>query len=528
MLTVGSLKKSFLSTPLFKDVSFSIVEGDHIGLVGSNGCGKSTILKILMGLEEPDEGDINIQRGIKLGYVPQQPEYTQDITVAQELKKAFPALLDMERQMDMLLAAGDDKSHAQYDRLMEKYEREGGYQYENKLAAFADQLGLTPKLNHSIRTLSGGEKNIMELTKAVATEPDILVLDEPGNHLDFKGLEKLEYFLRCYNRAFIMVAHDRYLLDQTVNKVLDLDHGVLSSYTGNYSAYRQQKVQAQLAAQATYENNQKEVKRMEEMVKRFTIWARESGNIKLGRQAKSKQKALERMQKVERPAQTKDIQAEFKVSNRSGLIVLDVKSYEKSFGERILFKNAYLRLHNGDKLALIGPNGCGKSTFIKEVLTQANWENERLRLGPSVKIGYYSQHHADNLNLENTLEQELIDSLNINRQQAHALAGRFGFDWDDLDKKIAPLSGGEKARIQLMKLIGGKSNFLILDEPTNHLDIPAKEKLEEALEAYEGSILFITHDRYFLRRIASRIVVVEDQKLKEFEGDAEESLIYLE
>jgi ATPase subunit of ABC transporter with duplicated ATPase domains len=481
-----------------------------------------------MGLETADAGDINKQRGIVFGYVPQQPEFAEDITVAEELKKAFPELQAIEARMAELDGRTDAKAHDEYDRLMEEFECKGGYQYESKLESVADQLGLTPKLSSKVKTLSGGERNLLGLTKAVAVEPDILILDEPGNHLDFKGLEKLETFLSNYTGAFIMVAHDRYLLDQTVGKIFDLDHGVLSSYTGNYSAYREQKLQTQIAAQAAYENNQKEVRRMEAMVKRLQIWARESGNTKIGNTYRNKKHILERMERKEKPPETKAIQADFQPRDRSGLIALDVKGYEKSFGDKTLFRGADLRLHSGDKVALIGPNGCGKSTLVKSIVAEAHWEHPVMRVGPSIRIGYYSQHHEDNLDFNHTIESELMNALEIGSREAFGLATRFNFTWEDMSKKIGPLSGGEKSRIQLAKLIGGKANFLILDEPTNHLDIPAKEQLEEALDAFDGSILFITHDRFFLRKIANRVVVVENKKIREFYGDFEESLVYAE
>lgn len=524
LLTVSNLKKSFYGAPVLKDVSFNIEEGDHVGLVGGNGSGKSTILRLVQGLEEPDNGGICKSKNLKIGYVPQQPEFTEDITVADELKKAFPEMLELEAKMAALDGRYDAKAHDEYDRLLQQYERKGGYEYEAKAEAAADRLGLGDKLTSKIKDLSGGERNLLGLAKAVAAEPDLLLLDEPGNHLDFSGLKKLELFLQNCPCAFLIVAHDRYLLDKTVDKIFDLEGGVLSAFGGNYSSYREQKVQAQIAAQAAYGNNQKEIRRMEEMVKRLRLWARDTGFTKIGNAYRNKQHILDRMERVEKPVEAKVIQADLHTPNRSGLIVLDVKNYSKSFGDLSLFKDASLQLYKGDKVALMGANGCGKSTFIKSVLAEANWDHPIMRIGPSIRIGYYSQHHEDNLNFKRTIEDELIESIEIGRKEAFALAGRFGFGWGDMQKKIGPLSGGEKSRVQLAKLIGSKANFLILDEPTNHLDIPAKEKLEEALEDFDGSILFVSHDRFFLRRIANRIVIVENKAIREFYGELNDVL----
>ena len=526
-LDVQNLSKSFAGEVILEGVSFTVERGEKVGLIGANGSGKTTILKLVMGLEIAEDGAIAKARGVKLGYLPQQAEHRPDSTVKDELLRVFDTIRELEGELAALESSMADsgprgessKTLAEtdhYGRLLEEFEQLGGYSYEYKINTVAEGLGLTRLLDRQIDTLSGGEKNIVALARVLLDEPDILLLDEPGNHLDFEGLAWLEKFLRASPNSTIIVSHDRYLLDRVVDRILEIEDNRVTGYHGNYSAYRAEKLKFILNQKAAFSAQQKEIKRLEEMIKRFELWARIVDNPRHAVQARNKQKMLDRMERIKRPdLDGKRIEPRFQINHRSGNVTLELNRYSRSFGENVLFHETDLLLSFGDRVGLVGPNGSGKSTLFKDIVADAGWENPRVRIGPRTKVGYYSQEH-ETLTPERTILDEVCIEGRLTREKGFGVLSRFLFRWENMNQKVETLSGGEKSRIQLAKIVISGSNLLLLDEPTNHLDVYSREKVEEE---FEGSLFIISHDRYFLNRIIDRIVELRDRRFVEYPGD---------
>ena len=515
ILEAHKVNKHYDADPVLQDLSFKITKGEKIGLIGANGCGKSTLLKLIAGIEHLNAGTIVRVNGASVGYLAQALEYGADNTVYQEILTVFGEVNAIAAQLQTLeeqMADGDVRSLEQYGRLTAEFERLGGYDCEHRIAAVVHGLGIVALQDRSVAALSGGEKNIVALAKILLQEPDILLLDEPANHLDFEGLEWLENFLKDCDRTVVLVSHNRYLLDRVVQRVFEIEDRKLTEYGGNYSTYRAAKMKNLLVQRASYDDQQKEIERLEIMIERFKLWGQHH-------YAKNKQRMLDRMERIDKPdLDRQGIDPHFALAQRSGRIALELKGYAKAYGDQVLFENADLHLAFGDRVALLGPNGTGKTSLFKDIVERAAWDHPTLRLGPKIRIGYYAQEH-ETLNPENSIMDEIRQQGGVSPDQAFALLSRFLFEREDMGKKVGNLSGGEKSRVQLAKLMLSDANFLLLDEPTNHLDIQSREEVEEALEEFEGTILVISHDRYFLDRIVERVVEVDNLGLRPYAGN---------
>ena len=528
VLDINNIGKSYLSEPILERISCKLEQGEKIGLIGANGCGKSTLLKLIAGVEDPSTGVITRPTGATVGYLAQEMEYGQERTVRQEILSVFADIEELSSRLKTLeQTMADPQSDArqqqraldQYSHLAAEFERLGGYTVEHRVDAVLDGLRLAGRQDQPVASLSGGEKNIVALAKVLLEEPDILLLDEPANHLDFEGLDWLENFLNNSDRTVVLVSHNRYLLDRVVGSILEIENGQLTRYAGNYSWYRAEKMKNLLAQQAAYQDQQKEICRLEEMIVRFERWASMTNDPRQARRAKNKQRTLDRMDKIDRPdLDPQRIDPAFAASTRGGDIALELKGYSRSFGDRILFDRVDLHLSSGDRVGLLGPNGTGKSTLFRDIVGQAAWDDPVLRVGPRVRIGYYSQEH-ETLDPRRTIMRELLELPGVTRDRAFSVLSRFLFRWEDMDRVINTLSGGEKSRVQLAKLMISDVNLLLLDEPTNHLDVFSRERVEEALEEFAGALLVISHDRYFLDRIVGRIVEIDNPCLREYPGD---------
>ena len=522
ILELHHIAMAYGAQDVLLDVSFKINKGEKVGLIGDNGCGKSTILKLIAGIETPVSGTVSKVKGISTGYLAQHLKFQAGRRVEEEIASVFEAVNQMQRKMRKLEAqmanGASDQINAvmeQYGRLQEAFERADGYACQAKIDAVIDGLGIGAWRDQSIDVLSGGEKNLVGLAKILLGEPDLLLLDEPGNHLDFEGLAWLEAFLQNLDRTVILVSHDRYMLDRVVNRIVEVEDGKASTYMGNYSAYRAEKMRQLLLQKATYDNQQKEIQRLEEMIKRFELWGGEK-NI---RRARNKGKMLDRIDRIHRPVMDRQrIDPAFGAIQGSGKIALELRNYGRKAGERTLFRDVDLLVQSGERVGLVGDNGTGKSMLFKDIVAEAAWEHPTMRIGPRIQLGYYAQEH-ETLNDNRTILEEICLSGELNRDQGGGVLSRFLFGWRDLDKKVGNLSGGEKSRVQLACLMVSGANMLLLDEPTNHLDIASREQVEDALEDFDGTLIVISHDRYFLDKIAERVIEVRDLNLESHAGN---------
>ncbi|MBT3272080.1 MAG: ABC-F family ATP-binding cassette domain-containing protein, partial [Spirochaetales bacterium] len=417
-----------------------------------------------------------------------------------------------------------DRLLIDYQNARDEYDAMDGDEAAVRSEKLLESFGLSGKIHQAVSTLSGGERNILSLAQASLSRPDLLILDEPGNHLDYIGLAWLEEFLRSFAGAVLLVSHNRYLLDRVANQILELENGKITEYSGNYSHYRRSKLQQLVATQADYTANQKRLAQLEALVKRFEEIARRTADPAWGKRLRARRTQLgkEREQAVEKPElDTRSMAVELSRGNTKADIALQINSYSKKFGENIILDSADLQFSCGERVALIGPNGSGKTTLLKDIVSKASWDDKILRVGPSLTIGYCAQNQ-EVFNPENTMLEEFIDLGTQNRKNTYALLSKFLFKWEEIDKKIRSLSGGEMNRLQLARLVILGANFLILDEPTNHLDIGSREAIEESLEEFQGTLLVVSHDRYFLDKIADRIVEIRDKKLKIFDGNFSE------
>ena len=527
LLELNRLSKHYDAEPVLQDLALKINRGEKVGLIGANGCGKSTLLKLVAGLEHPTSGTIARPKGTTVGYLAQTLECAENRTLVEEVTQAFAAINQMGDRLQALEEAmADPAAEARLEDLLKRYselsarfEQLGGYTLEHRIDAVLLGLGLETKRHRPLTALSGGEKNIVALAKVLLLEPDILLLDEPANHLDFDGLEWLETFLRNYDKTFILVSHNRYLLDRTVERIVELEDRQVTSYPGNYSLYRAEKMRATLRQKAAYDDQQKEIGRLQQMIKRYEHWGRLSDNPAHARRARNTARIIERMDKVDRPQmERRHIAPAFAEGQRSGHIALELKSYNRRFGQQLLFDNAQLLVASGERVGLLGPNGSGKSTLLKDIVAQAAWDHPALRIGPKIRLGYYDQQHQT-LDPQRSIAETVQHYAGLARQEAFVLLHRFLFAWEEMDKKVEVLSGGEKARVQLARLTASDANFLLLDEPTNHLDLSSREQVEEALEEYTGTLLVVSHDRYFLDRVVDRIVEIDGGDFKSYPGD---------
>ena len=524
ILACQNIEKSFDGELLLHDVNFHIEEREKAALIGINGAGKSTLLKIIVGEISPDEGQVILAKGKTIGYLAQHQEISSQLSIYDSLLEMKQHVLDMERGMreleeEMKHAEGENLSRIMesYSRLTQKFEQENGYAYKSEITGVLKGLGFEEKdFDKMVSTLSGGQKTRVALGRLLLSSPDIILLDEPTNHLDMESISWLETYLLNYPGAVFIVSHDRYFLDKVVTKIIELDNTKATVFSGNYSAYSEKKAQLRKAAYQAYLNQQQEIKHQEEVIAKLRQFNRE----KSIRRAESREKMLEKIEVLEKPTETDAaMRISLKPRITSGNDVLTVEHLSKSFPSLPLFKDLNFTVKRGEKVAIIGNNGTGKTTILKILNHLLPPDEGSFRLGSKVHIGYYDQEHHV-LHMEKTVFEEISDDYpKLTNTEIRNLLAAFLFTGDDVFKPISALSGGERGRVSLAKLMLSEANFLILDEPTNHLDIISKEILEDALNNYEGTVLYVSHDRYFINRTATRILELTNQKLVNYIGN---------
>ncbi|MDE5931654.1 MAG: ATP-binding cassette domain-containing protein, partial [Lachnospiraceae bacterium] len=526
ILSVNHIHKSFQEVPVLRDVSFHIEEYDKAAIVGINGAGKTTLLRIIMGELSADEGIVTLSKDRTVGYLSQHQAVSSENTIYDELLSVRQSIIELEQRMRSVELEMKNASEDKLSKLMEHYanlthafESANGYAYRSELTGVLKGLGFEEnEFSKPIETLSGGQKTRVALGKLLLQKPDLIILDEPTNHLDMSSIAWLETYLLNYKGAVIIVSHDRYFLDRIAGKVIELDNTKATVFTGNYSAYASKKEMLRLAEYNAYMNQQREIKHQEAVIEKLRSFNREK-SIK---RAESREKMLNKIDVLEKPVEIRsDMKLHLEPRILSGNDVLRVEDISKSFGSLNLFTQLSFEIKRGEHVAIIGDNGTGKTTILKIINELLSPDGGQLRLGTNVEIGYYDQEHHV-LHAEKTLFEEISDDYPyLNNTEIRNTLAAFLFTGDDVFKKISSLSGGERGRLSLAKLMLSESNFLILDEPTNHLDIMSKEILESALNAYTGTVLYVSHDRYFINKTASRILELSNQTLTEYMGNYE-------
>ena len=528
-IELNKIKKNYGLRNVLDGFSLQLKTGERVALIGQNGSGKSTILKIIAKQESIDSGTINMRSGAKIGILNQIYENEkEDISVEDFLYKSFEEILKIEKKLNKLetqmsTEANTDKLEKlinEYGRTQERFSLIGGYEIQEKFNKICSRFYINKDLlKQNYNLLSGGEKTRVNLAKLLLTQPDILLLDEPTNHLDIHSLEFLEELILKYKGTVLIVSHDRYFLDKVINKTVLLENGKENIYYGNYSYFLKEDERRTLTQFENYKNQQKQIEKMKESITTLRKFGELAGNEMFFKRAKNIEKRLEKMEIIDRvDLNKKALDLKFNIKSRSGNDVLKIENLEKKFDQKVIFKDANLTLNYGEKVALIGENGSGKSTLIKIILGQDINFDGKLKLGTAIKFGYISQNiiFEDN---DKTVLDYFLEGNNFSETEARNKLARYGFRQENVFKRIGKLSGGEKVRIILMKLIQKDINFLILDEPTNHIDIDTREILEEALKEYKGTVLFISHDRFFINAIANRILNIEDCKIKSYYGN---------
>ncbi|WP_311492282.1 ribosomal protection-like ABC-F family protein [uncultured Anaerococcus sp.] len=515
VLNVSNLAKSYPNKTIFDGLSFNLEKGDKAGLVGLNGAGKSTLFNILTGRLRPDDGKIFIPQDVKVGYLEQILSLDSDMTIYDYCLSVFEGLIQLEAEIrdlekKMSTETDPDKLAAimdEYTRKSESYHSENGYAIESELEGTLSAMGFAKEdFNKKISDLSGGQKARVELAGLLLEKPDLLLLDEPTNHLDIKAINFLETFIKNYKGTAIIISHDRYFLDATVNRMMVLEYGKLSTYSGNYTVFMEKRKKDREVRIHQYKSQQKEIERQEEIIDRL----KNLGGSKRKRgisQSRSRQKLLDKMERIEKPIELSDtMNLKFTPRIQSGMDVLKVEDLRMSFDDREIFKNISFDIYRNERAAIIGDNGVGKTTLFKIVLGELFQDGGKAKMGESVNVGYFDQEQKS-LNLENTIFDEIRDAFPmLTNFEIRSYLAKFMFYDTDVFREISELSGGERARISLLKLMISDCNFILMDEPTNHLDIDSKEILEDAILDFEGTCLIISHDRYFLNKIATKIL----------------------
>lgn len=515
VLKINGLSKSFGIKTVFENVSFEVRSGERIGLVGANGAGKTTLLRCLMGQEDYDKGSVSTSPGAVIGYLRQDFNYESQ-TLREEMELAWKDVLYYKDKLAELArkleTSHDEELVAAYGRTEERFEYLGGYDYESTTRKILTGLGFSDAdWDRDIHGFSGGQKVRINLAAAFVRHPDFLFLDEPTNHLDMGMLEWLEEYLRSYRGGILMVSHDRYFLDATTTGIIDLENHQTHTYRGNYTQFTKVKALNEEAQERAYEKQQEHIRETEEYIRKY------KAGIK-AKQARGRQSQLDRLERIEKPIHRQSLHFQFEKPAECAEKVLDVMHVTSSYGDHVIFKDLTMHIKKGESVGLIGPNGAGKSTLLKLIVGDKRADGGFIQIGNRVKPGYYSQE-LDRLNSEYTVLEQIENDFDMGEREARNLLGMFLFRGDDVFKPVSLLSGGERARLTLLMLFLEKPNFLILDEPTNHLDIPTREIMEQALAAFGGTSLIVSHDRYFLDRVTTRILEMENGKLTEYLGN---------
>ena len=521
-IAISGLVKEFeVGKKILDGLTFQVDSGERVGLLGKNGCGKTTLLRILTGQLDWDEGEVVLAPDKRVGLISQIPVYPAGYTVEDVLDTAFRPLREMEEEMEQLAARmerGEDPALLRrYDQLTAAFEAGGGYDTDTRKNKVCSGLQIGPGMREQLfDRLSGGEKTRVNLGRLILEDTDILLLDEPTNHLDLKATEWLEEYLDKFKGTVLAVSHDRWFLDRVVDRVIEIQEGKAEFYSGNYSFYVVEKERRYQEKLKQYEKEQAKIQQLEKAAEQLRIWAY-SGNDKIFKRAQSMEKRIERMRTTDRPTRERKMEVRFGEREFRGDEVLTIKGLSKSFGQRALFSGVDLEVVGGERIALLGDNGTGKSTLIKILMGEEGPDQGKIRMGPTVKIGYLPQIiHFDHP--ERSLLDTMLYELDCTAQTARNRLASFKFRGEDVFKPVSALSGGEQSRLRLCMLMDEKINLLILDEPTNHLDIQSREWIEEAVEEYEGNLLFVSHDRYFIDRFATRVWVLEDGQVTDFRG----------
>ncbi|OUP80075.1 ABC transporter ATP-binding protein [Anaeromassilibacillus sp. An172] len=523
VLSVHNLEMSFSERVLFSQVSFDIEASDKVGFIGVNGVGKTTLFKILCGKMEQTGGDFFTSKNLKIGYMEQHACSNSENTVYNELLSVFPHLIRMEEEIDRLnldleMGRSDEKTIMRHTELSEQFAAMDGLVYKSRTASALTGLGFKQEdFNMPVKKLSGGQRSKLSLAKLLLSGSDIILLDEPTNHLDINSVGWLESFIRDFKGAAIIISHDRYFLDTVTNKTMELEHEKLQMYKGNYTEFIRKKEEAKKAAENKYKKDMAEIKRIEGIIEQQKRWNREK-NIKT---AESKQKEIDRIKEnlVVPESELENIKFKFQPNTESGNDVLMCEGVSKTFGEKKIFENVNMHIRKGEKVFIVGSNGCGKTTLFRIIMGTVPADRGEIDFGAKVETEYFDQMQ-ENLNMEKTAMDEIWDEYpKMTQTQVRTSLGAFLFKGDEVFKPINQMSGGERARVSLLKLMLGGGNFLLLDEPTNHLDTTSREALEESLKSYEGTMLIISHDRYFINKLSDRILELKPEGMTEYLGN---------
>jgi len=537
ILNINNLKKEYGIETVLKDFSLNVNEGESVALIGPNGSGKTTIFQIITGREHYSDGTVSVRNDIEVGYLDQLPDFKSELSIYQELEKVFAEVKQQIKKMKKLeekithhgervdkSASHSDNLEAtmrEYSALQREFEKGVGYEYQSKIRQVAAGMGFDEEEIHekTLEQLSGGEKTRVGLAKLLLIEPDLLLLDEPTNHLDLKSVEWLENYLNSYQGSLLIISHDRYFLDNTIERIVEIKNGKNEDYSGNYSYYQKERKRRYEQRLREYKNQQKKIKQLEDAIEQLYIWGRSRDSEKMFKRAKAMEKRLEKIDRLEKPQlKGRKMKLELETEIRGGDDVLFVENLSKRFEDLNLFQDLNFELHRTDKAAIIGDNGTGKSTILRIIMGEIPADRGQVRIGTNVYPAYYRQEF-EGFNPEDDLITALQRETAVTNSKARDMLASFLFTGEDVFKKVKQLSGGEKSRLRLLQLMSGNYNFLILDEPTNHLDLASREVLEEALKDYSGTVLIVSHDRYFLDKVIDYIYELENQELNKYFGD---------
>ena len=526
ILNASNISKSYVEETLFDNIKVTLNSGDTVGLVGRNGEGKTTLLRLLAGLEKPSEGIISWKKNVRIGYLNQIPDYENDTSVYQCLKSVFQELNAISEQLETIenKMAEDIESIttllSRYGELQTYYEENGGYEIDAKIRKVTYGLNIDHLLDTEWGNLSGGERTKVGLAQMLIKSTDLLLLDEPTNHLDIKSIEWLANYIENFDGATVIVSHDRYFLDETVDQIIEIDQKMLHIYNGNYSNFVEEREKRLLVEFEAYKTQQKKIKKMKESIKQLRTWASQAKppNAAMYRRAKSMEKALNRIERLEKPTlDSKKMNMKLEEGKRVSNRVIEMENVAKGY-DYLLFENVNMLVRRGEHVAIIGDNGTGKSTLLKIILGLTSIDEGSIKTANNIKIGYLSQHEFESDN-DDTLLNTIRGKVNVTEGEARHILANFMFYGKDVFKKVKDLSGGEKIRLRWAQIVNTDYNLLVLDEPTNHLDIDAKETIEDALLNFEGSIITVSHDRYFLNKLFNTTYLLKNKTLEKFEGN---------